>query len=239
MEVGKAGKGKRRKPYVPAAERFALKAMAAREGGAAPAAAAQSSRGGTQTVSARVTATGQQRVPLPSDAGGQVSAAAHAAEGARDNTVEQPRVPSAASGGQGRPRGAKVRTSGTHAAVAHASVEAVVSSVIQPNRKSYGGMGLARPSVMLPLGSHEFAERFAELFDEHVDGFSGKAFAKARNRESSQVGCRLTNARVQHTCTRSIDYFVCTLSGLHLSMLLLHRINLSAHVSPCHPTVVS
>jgi len=146
-------------------------------------------------VSARVTATGQQRVPLPSDAGGQVSAAAHAAEGARENTVEQPRVPSAASGGQGRPSGGKVRTSGAHAAVAHASVEA---SVIQPSRKSYGGMGLARPSVMLPLGSHEFAERFAELFDEHVDGFSGKAFAKARNRESSQVGCRLTNARVQH-----------------------------------------
>jgi hypothetical protein len=215
MEVGKAGKGKRRKPYVPAAERFALKAMAVREGGAAPAAAAaQSSTGGTQTVSARVTATGQQRVPLPSDAGGQVSAAAHAAEGARENTVEQPRVPGAASGGQGRPSGGKVRTSGAHAAVAHASVEAVVSSVIQPSRKSYGGMGLARPSVMLPLGSHEFAERFAELFDEHVDGFSGKAFAKARNRESSQVGCRLTNARVQNRAlARSITLYALFLAS--------------------------
>jgi hypothetical protein len=49
---------------------------------------------------------------------------------------------------------------------------------LQPRRSSWGGMGLAQPSVCLNLSDAAFASKFSAVFQEHVDGFGGKSFKK-------------------------------------------------------------
>eukprot|EP00040_Diaphanoeca_grandis_P028787 m.167214 g.167214 ORF g.167214 m.167214 type:complete len:281 (+) comp31459_c0_seq1:230-1072(+) len=70
------------------------------------------------------------------------------------------------------------------------SVASILRSVIpkrlQPNLKGYGGMGYAKPSAWIDLRDDEFMEKYLTLYEEHVEGFSGKAFQKARRRELSQ-----------------------------------------------------
>lgn len=56
---------------------------------------------------------------------------------------------------------------------------------IQPFAKGYGGMGYARPSVFSDMRCKDFNKTFAVLFSEHVEGFTGKAFKKARAREEN------------------------------------------------------
>ena len=47
-------------------------------------------------------------------------------------------------------------------------------SLLQPSRKHYGGLGYAKESIFVHLDDPEYEERFQEIWDEHVPGFSGK-----------------------------------------------------------------
>lgn len=202
MEAAKTSKGKRRKPYVPAAERFALKAKLAKEGTQTPAGASAPPRNSgfrpTQSQPISNPSTKSSSAVQPHQHVAATGGAVPTSSGPTDHRTSNSATRAPDADGRARVGGA-VRVSGSVAHAAVKSLDPVVPSVIQPGRKAYGGMGLARPSVMLLLGSRGFSERFAELFDEHVDGFTGKAFAKARNRESSQVSVH-THACMHDTC---------------------------------------
>jgi len=53
-------------------------------------------------------------------------------------------------------------------------------------RTSYGGQGLSRSSAFVPLRTGHASEVLRHLFDEHIEGFSGKPYAKAVNRQRSK-----------------------------------------------------
>ena len=57
-------------------------------------------------------------------------------------------------------------------------VERVIGEVLQPVRAKYGGQGFAKPSAFINGAAPDFKEQLGELFDEHVEGFSGKSFRK-------------------------------------------------------------
>ena len=57
-------------------------------------------------------------------------------------------------------------------------VERVIGEVLQPVRAKYGGQGFAKPSAFINGAAPDFKEQLDELFDEHVEGFSGKSFRK-------------------------------------------------------------
>eukprot|EP00467_Chlorarachnion_reptans_P007089 CAMPEP_0114520138 /NCGR_PEP_ID=MMETSP0109-20121206/19404_1 /TAXON_ID=29199 /ORGANISM="Chlorarachnion reptans, Strain CCCM449" /LENGTH=88 /DNA_ID=CAMNT_0001700979 /DNA_START=196 /DNA_END=459 /DNA_ORIENTATION=- len=50
--------------------------------------------------------------------------------------------------------------------------------ILQPHKKHYGGMGVARPSVWISFGDPQVDERFGQIFGQHVEGFGGKSFKK-------------------------------------------------------------
>ncbi len=49
-----------------------------------------------------------------------------------------------------------------------------------------GRKDAARPSVLVPLGAVDFAERFTQLFEEHVEGFTGLRGAKRIKSDKEQ-----------------------------------------------------
>jgi hypothetical protein len=55
--------------------------------------------------------------------------------------------------------------------------------VIQPRKKDYGGLGLARPSLLLELRDISFIPKLEEEFAEHVVGFFGKQRTKAMKKQ--------------------------------------------------------
>jgi hypothetical protein len=54
---------------------------------------------------------------------------------------------------------------------------------IQPRPRDYGGLGLARPSMLIPLRDPSFVPKLEEEFAEHVPGFFGKQRTKAMKRQ--------------------------------------------------------
>ena len=54
---------------------------------------------------------------------------------------------------------------------------------IQPRKKDYGGLGLARPSLLLELRDVSFIPKLEEEFAEHVSGFFGKQRTKAMKKQ--------------------------------------------------------
>jgi len=52
---------------------------------------------------------------------------------------------------------------------------------VQPVRTAYGGFGMARESVFIPI-DNSFSEQFAEVFDDHVEGFTGAGTGKIGNK---------------------------------------------------------
>ena len=54
----------------------------------------------------------------------------------------------------------------------------MIGEVLQPVRAKYGGQGFAKPSAFINGAAPDFKEQLGELFDEHVEGFSGKSFRK-------------------------------------------------------------
>lgn len=161
------GKGKRRKPYVSVTDRLAAKAAPSKSS------VADAALTGESAVKAP-TAAYQPLAPAGQAVNSPVGKALSLGNGKRR---------SEGGGGGGGIRSAKAAGKGKPKAV---PVAPIVEAVMQPKRKAYGGMGLARPSEVLILGTSGFMERFLHLYHEHVDGFTGKAFAKARRREMSQ-----------------------------------------------------
>jgi len=56
-------------------------------------------------------------------------------------------------------------------------------SYLQPRRRDYGGIGLARPSAFLPFDDPSFTAKLEESFAEHVPGFFGKARTKVMKKQ--------------------------------------------------------
>ncbi len=55
--------------------------------------------------------------------------------------------------------------------------------IVQPRKNDYGGLGLARPSLLLNLRDISFVPKLEEEFAEHVPGFFGKQRTKAMKRQ--------------------------------------------------------
>lgn len=68
--------------------------------------------------------------------------------------------------------------------------------VIQPRKKDYGGLGLARPSLLLELRDISFIPKLEQEFAEHVVGFFGKQRTKAMKKQldGDMLWRRLANA---------------------------------------------
>ena len=62
-----------------------------------------------------------------------------------------------------------------------AEVRKMLHPVLQPVRAKYSGQGLAKQSVYVDIADPEFDAKVRELYDEHVDGFSGKSYKKMGN----------------------------------------------------------
>jgi hypothetical protein len=54
---------------------------------------------------------------------------------------------------------------------------------VQPERRHYGGLGLARPSLFLSLSDPSFIPKLEEEFQEHIPGFFGKQRTKAMKKQ--------------------------------------------------------
>ena len=57
----------------------------------------------------------------------------------------------------------------------------MLAPVLQPIRAKYGGQGLAKPSAFVDIADANFSEILRRLYDEHVEGFSGKSYKKMGN----------------------------------------------------------
>ena len=53
----------------------------------------------------------------------------------------------------------------------------------KPRKKDYGGLGLARPSLLIDLRDVSFIPKLEEEFAEHVPGFFGKQRTKAMKKQ--------------------------------------------------------
>mmetsp|Transcript_16796 Transcript_16796/g.26203 ORF Transcript_16796/g.26203 Transcript_16796/m.26203 type:complete len:264 (-) Transcript_16796:1329-2120(-) len=59
----------------------------------------------------------------------------------------------------------------------------ITDSAIQPQKGSYGGIGLARSTYYLPFDDPSFRAKLEEEFFEHIDGFYGKQRTKAMKKQ--------------------------------------------------------
>lgn len=55
--------------------------------------------------------------------------------------------------------------------------------LIQPRNSEYGGLGLARESLFIPLRDPSFIPRLEDEFAEHIQGFFGKQRTKAMKKQ--------------------------------------------------------
>ena len=60
-----------------------------------------------------------------------------------------------------------------------------VEETIQPRKKDYGGIGLARPSMFLSLDDPSFFPKLEMEFAEHIPGFFGKQRTKAMKKQQA------------------------------------------------------
>ena len=84
----------------------------------------------------------------------------------------------------------RARTQPTHAAMRPLAkgrvltpdeVRKLIAPVLQPVRAKYGGQGFAKPSAFVDIASDDKDAVIRALYDEHVDGFSGKSYKKMGN----------------------------------------------------------
>jgi len=61
------------------------------------------------------------------------------------------------------------------------------SQKLQPRKNDYNGLGLARPSLYLPLDDPSFKPKLEEEFGEHVAGFFGKQRSKAVKKQKTML----------------------------------------------------
>merc|ERR1712166_639511 len=55
------------------------------------------------------------------------------------------------------------------------------------DRSSYGGMGVAKPSAWTDLTADKFNSKLTTLFDEHIQGWSGKSYTKAMKKQQEKA----------------------------------------------------
>jgi hypothetical protein len=60
------------------------------------------------------------------------------------------------------------------------------SESIQPRKRDYGGMGLARTSLFLPFNDPSYIPKLTQEFEEHVPGFFGRQRTKAMKKQLNQ-----------------------------------------------------
>jgi hypothetical protein len=60
-------------------------------------------------------------------------------------------------------------------------VRKLLEPVLQPVLAKYGGQGFAKPSTYVNIAASDACELIRELYDERVDGFSGKSYKKLGN----------------------------------------------------------
>jgi hypothetical protein len=72
---------------------------------------------------------------------------------------------------------------------------------IQPRNRDYGGIGLARPTMFLPLNDPSFVPKLEQEFAEHVPGFFGKTHTKAakKQKDSGMLWRKLADKKTQQT----------------------------------------
>jgi hypothetical protein len=72
-------------------------------------------------------------------------------------------------------------------------------SIIQPRKNDYGGLGLARPSLLLDLRDVSFVPKLEEEFAEHIPGFFGKQRTKAMKKQldGNMLWRRLSSGKVR------------------------------------------
>ena len=78
-----------------------------------------------------------------------------------------------------------------------AEVAKMMAPVIQPVRAKYSGQGFAKPSCFLELRDANFSERLTQLYDEHVDGFTGKSFQKMGNAQDNMLWRQRLKAKAE------------------------------------------
>jgi len=73
--------------------------------------------------------------------------------------------------------------------------------IVQPRNRDYGGLGLARPSLLLLLTDPSFIPKLEEEFSEHVTGFFGKQRTKVMKKQldGNMLWRRLQLAKKQGT----------------------------------------
>eukprot|EP01134_Creolimax_fragrantissima_P000687 CFRG0687T1 len=68
--------------------------------------------------------------------------------------------------------------------------------LLQPRSRTYGGMGLAKPSVWIDCTDTNFMENFQEIYKEHINGFaSGAASFKGRQKDENMLWRQRLKAR--------------------------------------------
>ena len=84
----------------------------------------------------------------------------------------------------------RARTQPTHAAMRPLAkgrvltpdeTRKLIAPVLQPVRAKYGGQGFAKPSAFVDIAVDDKDAVIRALYDEHVDGFSGKSYKKMGN----------------------------------------------------------
>lgn len=72
---------------------------------------------------------------------------------------------------------------------------------IQPRNKDYGGIGLARPSLFLPLNDPSFIPKLECEFAAHIPGFFGKQRTKAMKKQlnSQMLWRKMNDKKTQQT----------------------------------------
>jgi hypothetical protein len=72
---------------------------------------------------------------------------------------------------------------------------------IQPRNRDYGGIGLARPSMFLPLNDPSFVPKLEQEFAEHVPGFFGKTHTKAvkKQKDGGMLWRKMADKKTQQT----------------------------------------
>lgn len=78
-----------------------------------------------------------------------------------------------------------------------AEVSKMLRPVLQPVKAKYSGQGLAKPSVFIDIAAEDFRDRLRELYDEHVEGFSGKSYKKMGNAQENMLWRQRLKAKAE------------------------------------------
>ncbi|GAB5368826.1 hypothetical protein AAMO2058_001353100 [Amorphochlora amoebiformis] len=62
-----------------------------------------------------------------------------------------------------------------------------LKKALQPTNSHYGGMGIAKPSVWIPMRDlYAASKKFKSIYSEHIEGFGGKSYKKSKRKMSKK-----------------------------------------------------